>query len=122
MALRAGDSRAPYLQIADQLRAAINDGTHAPGDKLPSARELKDQFGVSITTVQNAFNVLSSEGLTYAVPGRGTFVLSDDADPPTHGPSPEYTALRTQIQAVADEVRELRQTVDDLIQSQAPTN
>ena len=36
MELDPDDSRAPYLQVAGLLRAAILTGRYAPGDRLPS--------------------------------------------------------------------------------------
>lgn len=63
-----------YAEIASHYRKLIADGTLAPGDELPSMREVCDQFGVSITTVNRAFRLLKAEGLTLAKPGIGTVV------------------------------------------------
>ncbi|ELS53629.1 GntR family transcriptional regulator [Streptomyces viridochromogenes] len=68
------DPRPPYVQTADALRKQIQDGRLAPGAKLPSARELQEQFGIANSTAQNALRVLKEEGLIYSVQGRGVFV------------------------------------------------
>ncbi|MCX4791917.1 GntR family transcriptional regulator [Streptomyces sp. NBC_01221] len=70
------DSRPPYLQASEVLRAAIQTGEYAPGSRLPSARVLQARFGVSSSTVQNALSVLKWEGLVYSVLGRGSYVSS----------------------------------------------
>lgn len=68
------DPRPPYLQAAEVLRAAILSGELQPGERLPSARELQERFGVASSTVQNALRVLRQEGLVYSVLGRGSYV------------------------------------------------
>lgn len=70
------DSRPPYLQAAEALRAGIQTGEYAPGSRLPSARVLQVRFGVSGSTVQNALRVLKQGGLVYSVLGRGSYVCS----------------------------------------------
>lgn len=67
-------SRTGYAEIATHYRQLIADGTLAPGDAMPSMREVCDQFGVSITTANRAFRLLKSENLTTPQPGVGTVV------------------------------------------------
>lgn len=52
-----------YLVVADQIRAAILDGSLAAGAGLPSERELAQQFGVSRATVREALRQLQAQGL-----------------------------------------------------------
>jgi len=69
--------------VAEQLRRHIALRLVAPGEALPSERELAAMFGVGRPTVQHALRLLESERLVEARRGRlgGTFVLqpSDDA-------------------------------------------
>lgn len=65
-----------YEQIVDQVEARILNGELKPGDKLPTERELAEQFGVSRTAVREAVKALIQAGLIEAHPGRGTFVTS----------------------------------------------
>ncbi len=53
---------AAYELVVDQLRKAIHLGTFAPGDRLPSERELAKQLGVSRLTVREAIRVLETQG------------------------------------------------------------
>ncbi|MDH2429277.1 GntR family transcriptional regulator [Sphaerisporangium sp. TRM90804] len=68
--------RAVFRQIADHIREAIEQGTLAEGDKVPSEAQLMQHYGVARMTIRNALQVLQSEGLTVAEHGRGVFVRS----------------------------------------------
>ncbi|MEV4611322.1 winged helix-turn-helix domain-containing protein [Kitasatospora sp. NPDC049258] len=68
------DSRPPYMQAAAALRAEILEGRLAPGDKLPTARELQDKYRLASSTIQSALRVLKDEGLIYSVQSRGSYV------------------------------------------------
>nr|MDT0522130.1 GntR family transcriptional regulator [Streptomyces sp. DSM 41633] len=71
--------RAPkYMQIADNLRATVLDGTRPEGSKLPSNRELAATYGVAIATVQRALEQLSVEGII-RTSQRGTYVANTPA-------------------------------------------
>jgi GntR family transcriptional repressor for pyruvate dehydrogenase complex len=49
--------------IADQIRALVRAGRLGPGDRLPSERDLCQQFGVSRVTVRDALRLLEGAGL-----------------------------------------------------------
>jgi GntR family transcriptional repressor for pyruvate dehydrogenase complex len=59
-----------YLQVAEQLREAILSGRFAPGERLPTERELAVQFGVSRTSVREALRALEAQG--FVAPGPAT--------------------------------------------------
>jgi DNA-binding GntR family transcriptional regulator len=61
-----------YLQVADDLERRINDGDIEV--KLPSERDLAEDYGVAYTTVRRAMEVLRDRGLIITRHGRGTFV------------------------------------------------
>lgn len=63
-----------YAEIATYFRQQIADGTLAPGDRMPTQKRVREQFGTSITTVNRAFQMLKAEGLTAARVGQGTVV------------------------------------------------
>ncbi len=68
--------------IVDQIRQAIADGNLAVGDRLPSERELSEQFDVSRVTVRDALRVLEATGLAEIRVGAsgGAFVTSPGPD------------------------------------------
>jgi AcrR family transcriptional regulator len=64
----------PYAQIAADLRDQIEQGTLAPGDRVPSTREITQRWGVAMATATKALTALRQEGLVRPVPGVGTVV------------------------------------------------
>lgn len=72
--LDRSDDRAPYRQIADQLRAKIDRGDLGPGERLPSEAELMRHYDVARMTARQAIQELRSEGRVVAEQGRGVFV------------------------------------------------
>src|SRR3954447_10012120 len=52
-----------YEEVADQLERMIADGEYAPGDQLPSERELMRQFAVGRPAVREALFHLRKMGL-----------------------------------------------------------
>jgi GntR family transcriptional regulator len=54
---------AAYLRVADDLRAAIADGTYQPGAQLPSESELMRRYGIARGTVRQTYAQLQAEGL-----------------------------------------------------------
>jgi DNA-binding GntR family transcriptional regulator len=67
----------PYLQIAQQIRADIESGKLAEGDRIPSARDITATWGVALATATKVHARLRSEGLIESVPGVGTVVRSE---------------------------------------------
>ena len=74
------DSRPGWEQAAGRLRVAIVSGELAPGEPLPSVRELNDLQGVRTATIQHAFAVLADERLIILRHGR-TAVVAGEAEP-----------------------------------------
>jgi GntR family transcriptional regulator len=68
------EGQLPSRRIADAVRALITSGELAPGDKLPSERELARRFGTARNTAREAVRLLTEEGLVTAQHGRGVFV------------------------------------------------
>ena len=74
------DPRAPYLQVAGGLRAAIRSGEYGPGAQLPTYQELADTWGVAINTAKAAVTLLRDEGLVVTQHGKGSFVRTQPPD------------------------------------------
>ena len=72
--LDATGDRAVFRQISDHIRAAIERGSLAEGDKLPSEAQLMQHYGVARMTVRSALQVLQGEGLIVSEHGRGVYV------------------------------------------------
>lgn len=65
--------------IADDLRAQIRDGSLAPGQALPTSRELAELYGVTYKTIGSGIDVLKAEGLVVGEQGGRRRVRSDRA-------------------------------------------
>src|SRR3984893_16470813 len=63
-----------FEQVAMQIETRILQGELRSGDRLPTERELAEQFHVSRTAVRAAMKILAQKGLVGMRPGRGTIV------------------------------------------------
>ena len=79
-----------YEQIAERLAADIRSGLLAPGERLPSERELARALEVSRASVREALAALQLRGVVETRPGAGTFVTAEPpiSDVPQHDASP----------------------------------
>ena len=68
-------SREPvYEQIINQTEKFILTGVLAPGERMPSVRNLSVEISVNPNTIQKAFGELDRRGIIFSVPGKGSFV------------------------------------------------
>jgi GntR family transcriptional regulator len=88
-----------YQEIADRLRAQINSGALAPGQRLPSEPDLAAEYDASRNTVRLALALLINQGLVVSRQGLGTFVLE---------PTKPFTALLSRIHQQPDELHASR--------------
>jgi GntR family transcriptional regulator len=65
---------AVYAQLVQQVRQAVRMGRLAPGDRLPTAREVAERHGINPNTVLRAYRDLEVAGLVEPRQGSGTFV------------------------------------------------
>ncbi|MCY3825317.1 MAG: FadR/GntR family transcriptional regulator [Nitrospinae bacterium] len=106
-----------YEAIVAQLTSLILEGEIKPGEKLPSERELCEQFGVGRNSVREATRSLESARLVETRQGEGTFVtahpesmvqvisekVSSDAESGIHHLFEARLVLEPQIAALAAE-------------------
>jgi len=69
----------PADLILRKIRELVGDGTLAPGDRLPSERELAARFGVGRTHVRDALRRLEFHGVLRTLPQSGTVVAGRGA-------------------------------------------
>ncbi len=63
-----------YQRIADELRERVLIGTYPAGSRMPSQREVREQFSVSQAVARSAYQVLIGEGLVEGRFGGGYYV------------------------------------------------
>ncbi len=68
-----------YEQIAERLAADVRSGLLAPGERLPSERDLARSLEVSRASVREAIAALQVQGIVETRPGAGSFVAADAA-------------------------------------------
>jgi GntR family transcriptional repressor for pyruvate dehydrogenase complex len=64
-----------FEQVANQIEKRILSGELRSGDRLPTERDLAEQFHASRTAVREAMKILAQKGLVDMRPGRGTIVI-----------------------------------------------
>lgn len=68
----------PYVplwrQIRQEIQAKIDSGIWKPGDKLPTTKELAEQYETSGVTVRKAVDILIEAGVLEGRQGIGVFV------------------------------------------------
>ena len=66
-----------YSQLIEQIKVGIVSGMFAPGERLPSVRDLATEAGVNPNTMQRAMTELERDGLVYSQRTAGRFVTED---------------------------------------------
>jgi len=64
-----------YIQIVEQVRALVEEEKLAPGDQLPTVRQLAEDLRINFNTVARAYRMLDEAGLISTQQGRGTYIL-----------------------------------------------
>ena len=91
------DTRTWRVRIHDRLLQAIREGQLPPGSRLPSARQLAREWGVSRGTVDEAFAWLQADGHIERRVGVGSVVAqtaANSAAPAADAPAPKRRAGR----------------------------
>ena len=63
-----------YMQIKEDIKAAIQQGVYKAKEKIPTEPELSAEYSVSRITVRRAIEELCGEGYLIKRQGLGTFV------------------------------------------------
>jgi GntR family transcriptional regulator len=66
-----------FAQLIAQIKAAVSSDELAPGDPLPSIRQLANDLELDSKTVAKAYRLLERDGIVQSKGYRGTFVHPD---------------------------------------------
>ncbi|MFE9252250.1 GntR family transcriptional regulator [Streptomyces sp. NPDC007088] len=91
------DGRPPYEQVASSLGAAIRTRRIAPGEKIPSHKELTELYGFARATIQRALRDLEEEGLVVSRKGSGVYVRNRTERPAGLRPYVEQAFSRDHV-------------------------
>ena len=70
------DGRPLYLQIIEQIKQRVAVGEWAPGEEIPSIRQLAADLCVSVITVKRAYLELERDGVIVTQHGKGSMVAT----------------------------------------------
>jgi GntR family transcriptional regulator len=65
-----------YAQLVEQVKRAVATGALAPGDGLPSLREVATRLRINPLTVKKAYGELEALGIAATAHGRGTVITA----------------------------------------------
>jgi GntR family transcriptional regulator len=114
-----------YVQLREQLLHAIGDGALAPGDQMPTMRQVAVALKVDLNTVRHAYDELERAGAIRLERGRGSFVADapPKVDPPAMAARTDHLARRILALAAGHGVDPLAlaERIAALAQSKEPT-
>ena len=103
--LRLDNSGVPiYVQLREQILRSLGAGALAPGDQMPTMRDVAIALKIDLNTVRHAYDELERMGAITLVRGRGSFV----AQPP---PAMGVRAQAVQIDSLAKQTLATAATV-----------
>jgi GntR family transcriptional repressor for pyruvate dehydrogenase complex len=115
--------------VVDQLLALIKNGSLAPGDRLPSERDLMKSLNVGRSTVREALRSLAMMNLVDMRPGQGSFIkemsLSSIINPEMlstlmdRNLTADLLEMRKMIEPPAIELAVKRATAEELLNLQS---
>ena len=77
LVISQSDGRPMYLQLIEQIKQRVAIGDWAPGQEIPSIRQLAVALSISVITVKRAYLELEREGVIVTQHGKGSIVAPD---------------------------------------------
>lgn len=111
------NSRSLTNDLVVSLRQQILDGNLQPGHKLPTAKQIEEQAGVSRSVVREAIAALKAERLIVSRQGIGIFIAEGASSKPFEIEENEFASIEDAIQ-----ILELRMAVELEMSAMAAKN
>jgi GntR family transcriptional regulator len=102
-----------YIQLGEQIRIMIRNGSLKAGDLMPTTRGLAVQLGINVNTVARVYRDLQTTGHLRLQRGVGTFV-ADGVDRPLA--KQEFAALAQKVVQIIQISRDAGITCAELTQ------
>ncbi|MES2017785.1 MAG: GntR family transcriptional regulator [Pseudomonadota bacterium] len=100
--IATGSAEPIYRQLVDQARRLVAGGQLAPGDAMPSVRDIAQALALNPMTVSKAYGILEMEGVLTRRRGMGMTVAAS-----VSGSTRRTDLLRPALERVALEARQL---------------
>ncbi|MEU3491197.1 GntR family transcriptional regulator [Streptomyces massasporeus] len=97
----------PYQRIVQDVKGQVRLGQLKGNDKLPSTRELAEDYRVAPGTVQRALAELRQEGVIYSHQGRGSFIRESAADAVADPTSQAIKRLQERVDELSERLARL---------------
>ncbi len=81
-----------YLQLIEQVKRSVALGVLAPGERLPTVKQLATDLTINPNTVARAYRELERDGVIETSVGRGSFVRTNGAGDRAAGALAELSA------------------------------
>jgi DNA-binding transcriptional regulator YhcF (GntR family) len=94
----------PYRRIAVEIAEKIASGEIAPGQRVPSTRQIIERYGVAMATASKVLTELRLQGLVRAEPGVGTVVVAPPARRPRTSHQPQRPSMRELVVRAAVQI------------------
>ena len=111
--IATGSAEPIYRQLIDQTRRLVAGGQLAPGDVLPSVREVAQALALNPMTVSKAYNMLETEGVLQRNRGKGMLVA--EGNKTARSTMDRSNLLRPTLERAAHEARQLELDSDTAI-------
>lgn len=102
-----------YEQIRNQIKGLIIKGELKEGQLLPSIRGLAKDLQISVITTKRAYDELEKEGFIETVPGKGSYVASQNTELIKEQ---KLKIIEEKLNDIVDQSRLLGFTFDDINQ------
>ncbi|QNA88002.1 GntR family transcriptional regulator [Massilia sp. Dwa41.01b] len=111
--ITTGSSEPIYRQLVEQVRRMVAAGQMAPGDAMPSVREVAQSLALNPMTVSKAYSLLEMEGLLARRRGMGMVVA--DRVQTRQSAFERAELLRPTLERAAMEARQLELDPDTVL-------
>ena len=111
--ITTGSSEPIYRQLVEQVRRLVAAGQMAPGDGMPSVRDVAQVLALNPMTVSKAYSLLEMEGLLTRKRGMGMSVAERAGAP--HSTASRAELLRPILERAALEARQLELDPDTVL-------
>lgn len=103
-----------YVQLEEQIRLFIHNGTVARGGLMPTVRALAVELSINSNTVSRVYRDLQNEGILVLKRGVGTFVSENAGIQPLS--KSDRQSLEKKVDSLIASATRMKMSADELFQ------